>query len=144
MPLLHGPGADHPEDLAAYPTQVKFVFKNLPLDIHPRAKHKAIVAECIGIQGKYWQAHDRMLAKAAPNEWSEGVDQAQLAACVARGGDGLVARDLAEAKRLGLATTPSFVIDGIRQGGTMTFNQLKMLIDAELARIAAKAGASTK
>jgi hypothetical protein len=41
------------------------------------------------------------------------------------------------AKRLGLATTPSFVIDGIRQGGTIGFGQFKLLIDAELARKAA-------
>ena len=47
--------------LAAYPTQVKLVFKNLPLDTHPKAKQKALVAECMGIQGRYWQAHDRSL-----------------------------------------------------------------------------------
>jgi hypothetical protein len=35
------------------------------------------------------------------------------------------------AKRLGLATTPSFVVDGIRNGGEMSFAQFKLLIDAE-------------
>ena len=46
-------------------------------------------------------------------------------------------KDLALAKRLGLATTPSFVVDGIRIGGTLGFAQFKLLIDAELARKAA-------
>ena len=48
--------------LAAYPTQVKLVFKNLPLDIHGRAREKALTAECVGAQGKYWQAHDELFA----------------------------------------------------------------------------------
>lgn len=120
--------------LAAYPTQVKLVFKNLPLDIHPKAKQKALVAECVGVQGRYWQAHDQFFAGAPPKKVTEGVDEGKLNACVSQGGEGQVERDLALAKRLGLATTPSFVIDGIRIGGTLGFEQFKLLIDAELAR----------
>jgi protein-disulfide isomerase len=123
--------------LEAYPTQVKLVIKNLPLDIHPKAKPKAVVAECMASQGKFWQAHNRLLAGAPPNKVREGVDEGQLKGCIAQGGDGQVDRDTALAKRLGLATTPSFVIDGIRQGGTIGFGQFKLLIDAELARKAA-------
>ena len=62
-----------------------------------------------------------------------GADEGKLNACVSQGGEGQVDRDLALAKRLGLATTPSFVIDGIRIGGTLGFEQFKLLIDAELA-----------
>ncbi len=120
--------------LAAYPTQVKLVFKNLPLDIHPKGKHKALVAECMGAQDRFWQAHDKFLASAPLKEVTEGVDQGKLNACVSKSGEGQVDRDLALAKRLGLATTPSFVIDGIRIGGTLGFAQFKLLIDAELAR----------
>ncbi|SPE42310.1 DSBA oxidoreductase (fragment) [Candidatus Sulfopaludibacter sp. SbA3] len=120
--------------LAAYPTQVKLVFKNLPLDIHPKAKHKALVAECMGVQGKFWQAHDQFFAGAPPQKVTQGVDEGKLNACVAKGGDGQVDKDVALAKRLGLATTPSFVIDGIRIGGTLGLGQFKLLIDAELAR----------
>src|SRR5579859_4537971 len=37
--------------LEAYPTQVRLVVKNLPLEkIHPTARHKALVAECMGRQ----------------------------------------------------------------------------------------------
>src|SRR4029077_1815316 len=119
--------------LAAYPTQVKLVFKNLPLDIHPKAKEKALVAECIGLQGRYWQAHDGYYAD-PPKKVTEGVDGGKLKACISQGGQGQVATDLALAKRLGMATTPGFVIDGIRNGGELSFVQLKLLIDAELAR----------
>jgi protein-disulfide isomerase len=120
--------------LAAYSTQVKLVFKNLPLNMHPKAKHKALVAECMGVQGRFWQAHDRFFAGAPPNKVTAGVDKGKLNACVAQGGEGQVERDLALAKRLGLASTPSFVIDGIRIGGSLGFAQFKLLIDAELAR----------
>jgi protein-disulfide isomerase len=120
--------------LAAYPTQVKLVFKNLPLDVHPKGKEKALVGECMGLQGKFWQAHDAFLTGAPPKQVRAGVDEGKLNACVSQGGEGQVDRDLALAKRLGMATTPSFVIDGIRIGGSMTFEQFKLLIDAEVAR----------
>jgi protein-disulfide isomerase len=122
--------------LEAYPTQVMVVVKNLPLvEVHPKAKQKALVAECMGLQGKFWQAHDRFLAGAPAKMVTEGADQGKLKACIAKGGEGLVAADLADAKRLGMASTPSFVIDGIRIGeGEMGFGRFKLLIDAELAR----------
>lgn len=120
--------------LAAYPAQVKLVVKNLPLEIHPKAKHKAILAECMGAQGKYWQAHDEMLEGAPPQKVRQGADQHKLDACIQKGGDGQVAEDLALAKHLGMASTPSFVVDGIRQGGMIQFEQFKLLVDAEIAR----------
>ncbi len=120
--------------LAAYPTQVKLVFKNLPLDIHSKAKQDAITAECMGIQGKFWQAHDEYLSGAPQNKVTAGADKGKLNACIAQGGEGQVAADLGLAKHLGLATTPSYVVDGIRIGGSLGFDQFKLLIDAELAR----------
>ena len=66
--------------LAAYPTQVKLVFKELPLDSHGQAKQKAVVAECMGVQGRFWQAHDELFAGAPPKKATEGADQAKLKA----------------------------------------------------------------
>jgi len=120
--------------LAAYPTQVKLVFKNLPLHMHPQAKHKALVAECMGAQDRFWQAHDGFFANAPQKKVTEGAEERTLNACVSRGGEGQVESDLALAQRLGVTTTPSFVIDGIRIKGTLGFGQFKLLIDAELAR----------
>jgi protein-disulfide isomerase len=88
----------------------------------------------MGVQDRYWQAHDQFFAGAPPKKVTEGADAGKLKACVSQGGEGQVDSDLALAKRLGLATTPSFVIDGIRIGGTLGFGQFKLLIDAELAR----------
>ncbi len=52
--------------------------KNLPLDVHPKAKQKALVAECVGIQGRYWQAHDRFFAGLSLKRLTESVDQGKL------------------------------------------------------------------
>ena len=130
--------------LAAYPTQVRLVFKHLPLEEHPKAKEKAVLAECVGIvnQGRFWQAHDEQYAGAPPNKVTAGLNQGELKACLAKGGAGQVDNDLALAKSLGLAMTPSFVVDGIRIGGTINFDQFKLLIDSELARKAAKPAAN--
>jgi protein-disulfide isomerase len=124
--------------LKAYPTQVKLVIKHLPLEkIHPDAKRKAVVVDCIGMQDKFWPAHDKLMAGVPLKKVRGMVDQGKLNALIAQGGDGQVDKDLAIAKNLGLATTPSFVIDGIRQGGMMNFQQFKLLIDHEIARKAA-------
>jgi len=125
--------------LEAYPTQVRLVIKQHPLDIHPTAKRKALVADCMGMQGKFWKAHEEFLKGEPAKKVRQGVDEKQLDADLAQGGDGQVDRDVALAKKLGMASTPGFVIDGIRNGETMNFNQFKLLIDAELARKAAKA-----
>lgn len=127
--------------LETYPNQVRLVIKNLPLDMHPKAKHKAVVAECMALQDKFWPAHEALLAQEPHEKVRKGADKGRLDADIAKGGDGQVDRDLALAKNLGLATTPSFVIDGIRQGGVINFNQFKLLVDAELARKAAKSAA---
>jgi protein-disulfide isomerase len=75
-----------------------------------------------------------LLAGAPAGKVTQGADKGKLKTCVSQGGEGQVDADLALAKHLGMATTPSFVIDGIRIGGTIGFPQFKLLIDAELAR----------
>jgi protein-disulfide isomerase len=42
-------------------SQIHFQFKNLPLtSIHPNAFSAARAAEAAGLQGKYWQMHDKL------------------------------------------------------------------------------------
>jgi protein-disulfide isomerase len=122
-----------------YPTQVKLVVKNLPLSkIHDGAMSRAKVAQAMANQGKFWEAHDALLHGENSNQVMKGANQEKLKAYWASGGDGQVDKDLAMAKHLGLASTPSFDINGIRIGGALSYNQLKLLIDYELARKAAQ------
>src|SRR5580698_2751960 len=38
--------------------QLRFVFRNFPLDMHPYAEHAAETAEFAGAHGKFWEMHD--------------------------------------------------------------------------------------
>jgi protein-disulfide isomerase len=44
--------------LKAYPNDVKFVFKNFPLSMHPQARSAAKASLAAAEQGKYWQMVD--------------------------------------------------------------------------------------
>ena len=45
-----------------YGDQVRIVFKNLPLSIHPKAQAAHAAAEAAHRQGKFWEMHDRIFA----------------------------------------------------------------------------------
>lgn len=54
--------------VAQYETQIYFQFRNLPLtSIHPNAFAGARAAEAAGLQGKYWQMHDKLYEN--QNDW---------------------------------------------------------------------------
>src|SRR6185369_5738882 len=46
--------------LEDYKGRVKLAFKNFPLSSHPDAKSAAAAAVAAGMQGKFWQMHDRL------------------------------------------------------------------------------------
>jgi protein-disulfide isomerase len=46
--------------LERYPKDVKFVFKNFPLNSHRFAMKAAAAALAAGSQGKFWEFHDRL------------------------------------------------------------------------------------
>lgn len=51
-----------------YKDKMAFVFRNFPLtSIHPNAKAAAAAAEAAGLQGKYWEMHDKLYEE--QNSW---------------------------------------------------------------------------
>lgn len=66
-----GCGDAHPvldEVVDKYQDHVTFVFRNFPLPGHPNARAAAATAEAAGLQGKYWEMHDRLFETQAA--WS--------------------------------------------------------------------------
>lgn len=124
--------------LARYPKDVKIVYRAYPLDmscntkvqhaLHPFACESARVAYCAQEQGRHQEVIETIferqsqLASGKALEWAVeiGLDKAKLDACLSSGGiNALVARDLAEGDQLGVASTPTFFINGYRVEGPM-------------------------
>lgn len=129
--------------LKAYPTQVKLVFKQFPLDIHSEAALAAAAALAAHKQGKFWPMHDSLFAERG------NLSRTTILALVA--GFGLdtkrfeadldspeiqkaIARDVEDGNRAGVQGTPTLFIDGQRYNGAIHFDALKAVLDTELKR----------
>ncbi len=51
--------------LPGYGSDVRYVFKNFPLSMHPYAAPTAVAAMCARSQGRFWQFHDLVVADQA-------------------------------------------------------------------------------
>lgn len=108
---------------------VQFVRKDLPLTkIHPQALPAALAAGCAGNQGKYWEMHRALYTnqeRLGPALYSDlagnlGLDEGKFSACLKDPAqEQKILRDVAEAKRLNINGTPSFVLGKI-EGDTLT------------------------
>ncbi len=128
----------------------RFVFKHFPLDtscnpgiarmVHPGACTTAAGAACAHQQGKFWPLHDVIFGQEQTYDPSRlrddalraGLDLAKFDACMASGeGMQAVRRDVEEAQRLGVTSTPTYFINGYRLGGLMPpafFRELSRLL----------------
>ena len=125
-----------------YPTQLRVVYKHMPLEsIHPRARAAAVAAVCADEQGKFWPFHDRIFENRAfgdadlrADAQAVGLDLAKFDACVK--GDSHRARieaDMAAANAVGIQGTPGFVLNGLLIRGLQPPEAFAQMIDRELA-----------
>jgi protein-disulfide isomerase len=111
--------------------QLRVVFRHMPLqEIHPQAVMAAETAECARQQGRFWQMHDALFADQRLDEASlvekartSGVALEQFSECVRGRGGVRVRHDLAAARALGIAVTPTFLI-GRDIGGAVKVEQI--------------------
>src|SRR5215813_13906894 len=127
-----------------YPKDVRFVFRHLPLPMHPNAPLAARAGVAAQAQGKFWQMHDWMyqhqreldrasLEKAAA---SFGMDMAKFGAALDNAAtESRVQADVQAAQTVGVSATPTFFVNGREHvGGWASFDSLKAEIDKEIAR----------
>ena len=128
--------------MANYPDKIRFVYRDLPLPGHPESLPAAEAANCAGEQGAYWKFHNDLfsgqysLGRAAYEQYASdlGLDTAAFTACLDdHRYQAEVKADYADAVRIGLNGTPSFVINGRILVGALPFEQFKAIIDEELA-----------
>jgi Na+/H+ antiporter NhaA len=131
---------------------LRYVWRHLPLtDVHPQAQLAAQAAEAAGLQGKFWEMHDRMftaqdhlrIADLLKYAGELGLDQDKFhddmmqTTCKDR-----ITADLESADLSGVSGTPTFFINGRRHYGSYDVQTLKEAI--RVARVRAKIAAKRR
>lgn len=132
--------------LDTYKEQVKFVFRNYPLPMHQNAKAAAEAAEAAGAQGKYFEMYDALYAN--QQEWGEqkdplpyfkkyakniGLDvDAVIEAIKTNKYEDIIQKDIADGNSIGVAATPTFILNGEKITGGLPYDEFKAKIDAAL------------
>jgi Na+/H+ antiporter NhaA len=125
---------------------LRYVWRNLPLsDVHPQAQMAAEAAEAAGLQGRFWEMHDLLLAHQDHlrimdlMRYAEqiGLDQERFHTdLVQRVNAERIAADVESADLSGVSGTPTFFINGRRHYGAYDLHTLKEAI--RTARVRAK------
>jgi len=128
-----------------YSDKVLFVFRNFPIpSLHPNARAAAATAEAAGLQGKYWEMHDKLYEN--QSAWSSastserttifkdyasqiGLDTDKFTKDVSL--DSIIAKidfDVAVGKSVKVEGTPTFKLNG----ETVNLNDLDTTIQSKL------------
>ena len=134
--------------LANHRKDASLTFKHFPLDtacndrvqraVHPGACELAAASECVNQQGKFWPFHDRVFEQGPDYQVNHierdvqelGLDLAAFHACM-DAGDGMAAvkRDIAEAGKIGVQSTPTYVVNGIPMAGMLHPSMFEAIAD---------------
>ena len=127
--------------VADYDGKVSLVYKDFPLENHPRAFPAAVAARCAGEQDKYWEMSGRMLANQSALSDADllqhadelGLDRKKFDSCLTEPEiSKRVADSFAQGQALGVAATPTFYVNGVLVSGAQPYDQFKAIIDREL------------
>ncbi len=128
--------------LDAYPGQIRFVYRNLPLtSIHPSAMPAAIASLCANDQNKYWEFHEKLFSSETLDESTYiqyatdlGLDVETFTACLTSGShDEFIQQDMNFSLDLGVQSTPTFFVNGLAIVGAQPLVNFQQIIDKELA-----------
>jgi len=147
--------------LPAYQDRVKFVFKNMPLgrdcneqvrrnfpvEFHFAACDLARLGEAAAEQDRFWDMHDLMFELQPELPEGRRLERDEIMALAKKAGmdmerleqslaantvDAAIAADVKEADRLGIKSTPTFIINGLKIEGLPSLPVMKRLIEIEL------------
>jgi protein-disulfide isomerase len=132
--------------LKAYPTQVRLIFKEFPLDSHSQAALAAAAALSANKQGKFWPMYDALfaqkgnLSRAGMLKMAAGLGldmkrfQSDLDSPEIKRA---VLKDIADGEHINVDSTPTLFVDGQRFNGPLNVASLKPILDGELKHPAA-------
>jgi protein-disulfide isomerase len=136
----------------AYPNDVRVVWKNLPLAMHPQAMPAALAAEAAREQGKFWEMHELLFqnqGQLSPEQYVAfarklGLDEAKFqAASGAASTRARVEEDARLGARVAPQGTPTLYVNCRQVVGAQPYEVFQKMVDEQLARAAdlRKAGA---
>jgi protein-disulfide isomerase len=130
--------------------KLRYIARDLPLEIHASAAPAAEAAHCAGAQGKFWEMHAALLGGAADlgaggierRARAVGLDLTRFDECVARNQySAVIAAHEQEADAAGIDGTPGFIVGraahgeltGVRVEGAMPYEDFAGLLRELLA-----------
>ena len=123
--------------------QLRFVFRNFPLPMHPFAEPAAEAAEFAASKDKFWQMHDALYENQVAMD--EGLFP-KLGKKLGLDAEGLtdaleeeefadhIEEDMKSGEASGVRGTPTFYINGQRQDGSFDYETLTEAISAALKK----------
>ncbi len=149
-----------------YAGKIRVIYKDYPLiEIHPWALHAAVDSNCLGEQNSeaYWDFADYVhsnqkliagksraealtnLDNAAKDQGQKHkLDQVKLQACLQKQDESGVRASMAEGDKLGVDSTPTVFINGERFTGVMPEQDLRAVLDRDLAESGKQTPANAK
>lgn len=130
--------------------KLRYIARDLPLEIHASAAPAAEAAHCAAEQGKFWEMHAALLSGAADlgsggierRAHAVGLDTTRFDECLARHKySAVIATHVAEADAAGIDGTPGFIVGraahgeltGVRLEGALPYEQFAELLRELLA-----------
>ena len=127
-----------------YKDKIRYSYRDFPLPMHPYAEKAAEASRCAGEQGQYWPYHDRLFTGDAESLSDAHLrstaadlklDSDKFGKCLDSGKEqAAVVKDFDQGKSLGITGTPSFFINGYYVSGAVSYQQLRELVDQQLAQ----------
>lgn len=132
-----------------YNDQIYFAYRHFPLrSIHDNAQLAGQAAEAAGIQGKFWEMHDKLFV--SQNDWSDESDPTEKFITYAgefeldvekfkTDMESDITKDKVDSDYNGgsaarVNSTPSFFLNGDKISSPKTYEDFKELIDQELGQ----------
>jgi len=128
--------------MANYPGQVRFVYRDFPLPMHPEALPAAEAADCALQQNAFWKFHDALfgqqdgLGRQAYDEYARdlGLDMGAFDRCLdSQQNQSSINASAQYGAGLGIDSTPTFFINGIPVIGAQPYEVFQQIVDQELA-----------
>ena len=135
--------ANSQQILSEYRGKIRWIVRDMPLDIHAHARTAAVAAHCAMQQGKYWPMYDALFRSQVHLTQKDlerlgakiGLDTKTFHACLAKPSLVLsqIEQSIRDAVKLGVSGTPTYFVNGRRVAGAVNLEDFRAQIERSLA-----------